>query len=154
MSPLASLVRAYDRMAERGEVPPYGYSQQKIGFVIPLNADGTVAHDPIDLREGEVKKKAARLVGVPQPTKRTSGVEPNFLWDKTAYVLGVTAGEGTRTSREHEAFVVRHREWLASSPDEGLQALLRFLDRWTPDQFGPCGWKEDISRVTSSLSCF
>ena len=37
MSALASLVRAYDRMAARGEVPAYGYSQEKIGFVIPLN---------------------------------------------------------------------------------------------------------------------
>ena len=41
-------------MAARGEVPAYGYSQEKIGFVIPLNPDGTVQfgdqivvrHDP------------------------------------------------------------------------------------------------------------
>src|SRR4051812_39361036 len=105
MSALASLVRAYERMAERGEVPPFGYSQEKIGFVVPLYPDGTVAHQPIDLREGQGKKKVARLMAVPQPAKRTSGVEPNFLWDKTAYVLGVTAGEGKRTSREHDVFV-------------------------------------------------
>jgi CRISPR-associated protein Csd1 len=144
MSALASLVRAYDRMAERGEVPPYGYSQEKISFVIPLNSDGTVAHAPIDLRQGEGKKKSARLMAVPQPTKRTSGVEPNFLWDKSAYVLGVTAGEGKRTSREHEAFVGRHRELLASSSDEGLQALLRFLDKWSADRFARLDWPEDM----------
>ncbi|MDO8399354.1 MAG: type I-C CRISPR-associated protein Cas8c/Csd1 [Bradyrhizobium sp.] len=144
MSALASLVRAYDRMAERGEVPPYGYSQEKIGFLIPLNLDGSVAHAPIDLREAEGKKKVARLVAVPQPTKRTFGIEPNFLWDKSAYVLGVTAGEGKRTSREHEAFVARHRECLVSSPDEALQALWRFLDTWTPDQFAGLGWPDDM----------
>jgi CRISPR-associated protein Csd1 len=144
MSALASLVRAYDRMAERGEVPAYGYSQEKISFVIPLNPDGTVAHAPIDLREGEGKKKTARLMAVPQPTKRTSGVEPNFLWDKTAYALGITAGEGKRTSREHDAFIIRHREWLASSSDEGLQAILRFLDRWNADQFAGLGWPDDM----------
>jgi CRISPR-associated protein Csd1 len=129
MSPLASLVRAYDRMAARGEVPAYGYSQEKISFLIPLNPDGTVAHQPIDLRQGEGKKKIARLIAVPQPTKRTSGIEPNFLWDKSAYVLGVTAGDGKRTSREHEAFISMHREWLASSSDEGLQTILRFLNK-------------------------
>jgi CRISPR-associated protein Csd1 len=144
MSALASLVRAYDRMAERGEVPPFGYSQEKIGFVVSLYPDGTIAHLPIDLREGQGKKKTPRLMAVPQPAKRTSGVEPNFLWDKTAYVLGVTAGEGKRTSREHEAFVVRHRDWLASSSDEGLQALLRFLDSWNADQFAGLGWPEDM----------
>ena len=104
MSALASLVRAYDRMAARGEMPAYGYSQEKISFVIPLNPDGSVAHAPIDLRRTEGKRKTARLMAVPQPSKRTSGIEPNFLWDKSAYVLGVTAGEGKRTSLEHEAF--------------------------------------------------
>ena len=144
MSPLASLVRAYDRMAAHGKVPAYGYSQERIGFLIPLNPDGTVAHQPIDLRQGEGKKKTAPLRAVPQPTKRTSGVKPNFLWDKTAYVLGVTAAEGKRTSREHEAFVVAHREWLSFSSDEGLQAILRFLDKWSADQLTRLGWPEDM----------
>jgi CRISPR-associated protein Csd1 len=144
MSALASLVRAYDRMAVRGEVPAYGYSQEKIGFLISLNPDGTVAHDPIDLRQGEGKKKTARLMAVPQPTKRTSGVAPNFLWDKTAYALGVTAGEGKRTSLEHETYVASHREWLASSRDVGLQALSRFLESWTPEQFVQLGWPEEM----------
>jgi CRISPR-associated protein Csd1 len=144
MSALASLVNAYDRMAARGDVPPFGYSREKIGFLIPLNPDGTVAHGPIDLRQGEGKKKTGRLMAVPQPAKRTSGIAPNFLWDKTAYVLGVTAAEGKRTSREHEAFVSNHRDWLASSNDEGLQALLRFLENWVDDQFVQPGWPEDM----------
>ena len=144
MSALASLVRAYDRMATRGEIPPYGYSKEKISFVIPLNPDGSVAHAPIDLRRTEGKRKTASLMAVPQPSKRTSGIEPNFLWDKSAYVLGVTAGEGKRTSLEHEAFIVRHREKLASATDDGLQALLRFLDGWSADQFIRLGWPEDM----------
>ena len=67
-------------------------------------------------------------MSVPQAVKRTSGVAPNFLWDKTAYVLGVTAGEGKRTAEEHAAFVKRHREALGGNDDPGLRALLRFLD--------------------------
>ncbi|MFT3938141.1 type I-C CRISPR-associated protein Cas8c/Csd1 [Rhodopseudomonas sp.] len=144
MSALAALVRAYDRMAQRGEVPPFGYSQQNIAFVIPLNADGTVAGAPIDLRLGEGRKKTAKQLAVPQPTKRTSGIAPNFLWDKTAYVLGITAGEGKRTAQEHQAFRDQHRTWLAGSTDEGLQALLGFLDAWTPERFTEWGWSDDI----------
>ncbi len=144
MSSLASLVRAYDRMAARKEVPAYGYSQEKISFVISLNPDGTAAHLPFDLRQGEGKKKTARLMAVPQPAKRTSGIASNFLWDKTAYVLGVTASEGKRTAREHKAFVKDHRAWLASSEDEGLQAFLHFLENWTPEQFAELGWPEEM----------
>ena len=74
-------------------------------------------------------------MAVPQPSKRTSGIEPNFRWDKSAYVLGVTAGEGKRTSLEHEAFVGRHRERLVGRPMADFKAVLRFLDGWSADQF-------------------
>ena len=78
MSALASLVRAYDRMATRGEIPPYGYSKEKIGFVIPLNPDGSVAHAPIDLRRTEGKRKTASLMAVPQPSNEPRASNPTF----------------------------------------------------------------------------
>jgi CRISPR-associated protein Csd1 len=143
MSALASLVRAYERMADRGEVPPFGYSQEKIGFLIPLGDDGT-PHQPIDVRDGEGKKRTPRPMAVPQPVKRTSGIAPNFLWDKTAYALGVTAAEGKRTATEHAEFVGRHEEWLAGSDDPGLAAFLAFLRNWTPEDFARLGWPDDM----------
>lgn len=131
MSVLSSLVRAYDRLPD---APPFGYSKEKIAGVVSLNPDGSVAglHD---LRGGSGKRQTSAILTVPQAVKRASGIDPNFLWDKTAYSLGVTAGEGKRTAEEHAVFVERHREWLAGTEDEGLVAFLRFLDRWTPDQF-------------------
>lgn len=144
MSILASLARLYDRLAAQGTAPAFGYSQQNIGFLISLNPDGSPVGEPSDLREGEGRKRTARVMAVPQPSKRTSGIAPNFLWDKTAYVLGVTALEGKRTAQEHQAFVDRHREWLAGSDDEGLLALLRFLDFWTPEKFAELGWAEEM----------
>jgi CRISPR-associated protein Csd1 len=144
MSALASLVHAYDRLAERGEAPVFGYSVEKIGFLISLNEDGTTAGPPIDLREGEGKKKTPLLIPAPQPTKRTSSIAPNFLWDKTSYVLGVTAGGGKRTAEEHAAFVAKHKELLQDTDDEGLRALLRFLESWSPENFTNLGWSEDI----------
>jgi len=145
MSPLASLVRAYDRMAERGEVPPYGYSQEKIGFVIPLNPDGSVAHAPIDLRLGEGKKKTAPLMAVPASFKRP-GVTPRsfFLWDNSAFALGVTASEGKDAYTRWQAFRERHLRDLLATQDEGLQALLNFIGSWTPEHFSEFGWPEDM----------
>ncbi len=144
MSALASLVHAYERLARRGEAPAFGYSVEKIGFLISLDEDGAPARPPIDLREGDGKKKIPRLMQAPQPAKRTSGVAPNFLWDKTSYVLGVTAGEGKRTSEEHAAFVARHKELLQDSNDEGLRALFRFLNSWRPENFATFGWSEEL----------
>ena len=144
MSALASLVRAYDRLATQGEVPAFGYSQEKIGFLISLNADGTPAGQPIDLREADGKKYVAKMMAVPQPIKRTSGISPNFLWDKTAYVLGVTVAEGKRTAEEHAAFIARHRDLLTGTNDEGLGALLKFIETWTPEDFVRLGWPDEM----------
>ncbi|MES2666338.1 MAG: type I-C CRISPR-associated protein Cas8c/Csd1 [Pseudomonadota bacterium] len=137
MSLLTSLARAYDRLPD---APPYGFSTEKIGFAISLGEDGSAT--VIDLR-GEDKKRPPRMMMVPQAVKRAAGIAPNFLWDKTAYVLGLTAGEGKRTMQEHQAFKDRHAEWLAGTDDPGLLAFLRFLERWTPDQALP-GWTEDL----------
>jgi len=144
MSILESLNRAYERLAERGEAPPYGFSSEKIGFAISLNDDGSPAGPPIDLRQGTGKKLVAPLRAVPQPSKRTSGVAPNFLWDKSSYVLGVTAGEGKRLVEEHAAFVERHEKILANSGDAGLRALVAFLKNWVPENFETLGWPEEI----------
>ncbi|HTO67449.1 MAG TPA: type I-C CRISPR-associated protein Cas8c/Csd1 [Bradyrhizobium sp.] len=142
MSALAALARAYERMAARDEVPVFGYSFQKIGCLINLNADGSVVGMPTDLRSSEGNRRIAPSMVVPQPAKRTSGIAPNFLWDKSAYVLGVTAGEGRRTAVEHKAFVKRHRDWLRGTSDEGLVALLHFLEAWVPERFAEWRWPE------------
>ncbi|MDF3856370.1 type I-C CRISPR-associated protein Cas8c/Csd1 [Paracoccus pantotrophus] len=139
MSMLASLVRAYDRLPD---APPFGYSTEKIGFCVLLNADGSVASVE-DLR-GDDRKRSPRMLLVPQAVKRTAGIAPNFLWDKSAYVLGVTAGEGKRTAEEHAAFRARHAEWLAEADDPGLRAFLRFLDCWSPDALAPPLWPDEM----------
>lgn len=140
MTILSSLAKAYDRIPN---APPYGYSSEKIGVVVGLNEDGSVA-SVTDWREGEGKKARPRAMLVPQPVKRTAGIAPNFLWDKTSYVLGVTAGEGRRTADEHLAFVDRHVEEIGDSDDPGLRAFTLFLKNWSPDQFEESPWQEDM----------
>lgn len=140
MSILASLVRAYDRLPD---APPYGYSSEKVGFLVSLNGDGSVAH-VIDLRSDSGKKRLPLMMQVPQPVKRTAGIKPNYLWDKTAYVLGVTAGEGKRTADEHADFKACHAVWLANTNDVGLLALVGFLKNWTPDAFVAPLWPDDM----------
>ncbi|OCW58398.1 type I-C CRISPR-associated protein Cas8c/Csd1 [Hoeflea olei] len=140
MSILASLAKAYERLPD---APPFGFSSEKIGVIIGLNEDGSVANVS-DWRDGEGRKKRPRPMLVPQPVKRTAGIAPNTLWDKTSYVLGVTAGEGKRTAEEHAAFVDRHLGLLEAETDPGLLALRRFLEKWTPDQFVPPLWDDDL----------
>ena len=145
MSALASLVRAYDRLFERGKVPAFGYSVEKVGFLIPLNDDGSLAGPPIDLREGEGKKRSPRLMQVPASFKR-SGTTPRsfFLWDNTAFALGVSAEDKKAGPERLEAFRELHRGALVDTDDPGLKALLRFIESWSPSDFARLGWPEDM----------
>ena len=145
MTVLASLARAYERLADRQEVPVIGYSSELIGFLIALAGDGLPAGAPIDLRLGEGRKRVARKMAVPASFKRP-GTTPRafFLWDNTAFALGVTASEGKDAAARLAAFKARHRQELAGSTDAGLLALLRFVEGWTPDQFASLGWPGEM----------
>lgn len=134
MTILQVLNSYYDRMAARGEAEPPGYSREKISYAILLTPDGAVAAVS-DIRDTTGKKPVPIMMNVPAGMKRTVGIASNKLWDKTAYVLGVTAGEGKRTAQEHEAFKATHAALLANTDDEGLLALRRFLENWMPTQF-------------------
>ncbi len=140
MSVLASLLRAYDRLPD---APPYGFSSEKIGFLISLDEDGTVAH-VVDLRAREGKRRDPRVVSVPASFKRP-GTTPRsfFLWDNSAFVLGVSADERKGEAR-HLAFRQLHLKNLADTKDEGLLALHRFVEDWQPDNFRRLGWPEDM----------
>ena len=65
------------------------------------------------------------------------------FWDKTSYVLGVSA-TSKRADKEHGAFKALHREHLAGAQDAGLKALLGFLDAWTPQQFEAPHFNQDM----------
>lgn len=145
MSALASLVRAYDRLATRSEVPAFGYSQEKIGFLISLNDDGTPAGPPIDLREIAGTKRLPRMMAVPAAFKRPGSTPRSFfLWDNTAFALGVSRDEKKSGGTRLSAFRERHNRELIGSNDKGLVAFLAFVNSWQPDDFVRLGWPEEM----------
>ncbi|ROV56211.1 type I-C CRISPR-associated protein Cas8c/Csd1 [Neisseria chenwenguii] len=145
---LHSLARYYTRLsaeqdnAGNPKVPAYGFSEEKIGYVVVLNSDGLVVDVVPHLTDD--KKPQPRLMAVPRPEKRTSGVKSNFLWDKTAYALGVESNKDKAAAKTEpfvpsektfSAFKTLHEEKLKDSEDAGLQALYRFLLHWQPEKF-------------------
>lgn len=141
---LQALADYYQRLLERREegLAPFGYSPEKISCEILLAADGRVVQVN-DIRDTTGKKPVPQVMNVPQPEKRTVGIKSNFLWDKTSYVLGVSA-TSKRADKEHEAFKALHREHLAGTQDAGLKALLAFLEAWTPEHFVAPHFHEDM----------
>jgi CRISPR-associated protein Csd1 len=147
---LSSLSDLYHRLLANPDpvsglprVPPYGFTDENISFCLVLSSKGELV-DVADLRKTQDKKTVAKRLSVPRPEKRTSGVKPNFLWDKTAYVLGIEGNKDKKAAKEtpclpaektHESFKHYHLEKLKNESDAGLQALRTFLKNWQPEQF-------------------
>lgn len=143
---LQALTRYYQQLIENQEggdgIAPYGYSPEKISYEILLGADGRVVQVN-DIRNTSGKKPYPGILDVPQPEKRASGIKPNFLWDKTSYVLGVSASS-KRADKEHAAFKSLHEQILVGESDPGLTAFLAFLKSWSVDQFQAPQFSDDM----------
>jgi CRISPR-associated protein Csd1 len=145
MTILQSLARRYDRLAAANEVPIPGFAPSQIAFTLVLDRDGHYVATQ-DERTGEGKRLRPRTVPAPAAPKRTVGIASGAFWDKTSYVLGRTAADGTATPakqakdaerliKEHAEFLTRHEKLLSSTNDIGCAVLLAFLRQWTPDRY-------------------
>ncbi|WP_027443944.1 type I-C CRISPR-associated protein Cas8c/Csd1 [Erythrobacter cryptus] len=144
MTILQALERYYHRLP--GVAEP-GWALVKFGWCIVLDRGGSPV-DLEDLRDLLGKKPKPKDYLVPwsdKVAKRTSGIVTNLFVDKTAYVLGRTAGDGERTAQEHAAFVEMHLRVLTEQHDEGLVALRRFIENWQPE------WLENLPRFTPEI---
>lgn len=132
---LTALNDYYERLAARERVPQPGFSTENVTFALVFSAQGQPLQID-DLRIPDDRNKArARALFVPVDKRRTSGIHAYALWDKTAYALGVTAGEGKRLEDEHAAFNERQRGLFGASDDRELWAFLALLNAWRSEMF-------------------
>lgn len=127
---LQALGEYYQRCTADSDVgiAPFGFSLERIGFVLAVDAHGTLVQVE-DVREVKGSKKIAAQRLLPQAVKRSSGIAANLLWDNAEYVLGLEAkGKAERTAKQHQAFVARiTNELIPACDDVGLQAVATWL---------------------------
>lgn len=144
MSILASLNKAYDRLAKSNKVPTYGFATQNIHACIVLNNDGSVSGPPALWNKDDRGKNSSRMMQVPYFGGRSGKKPPPyFLWDNTAYVLGVTLKDFDPTQR-HDEFKKLHLSNLENCEDEGLAAIYKFLSSWKPEKFYEIGFNDEL----------
>jgi len=135
---LQSLDRYYYRLLSeedgsgKPKVPRYGYSDEYISCILVLNASGQIL-DYIPHLTSDKNPQPKRMF-VPQSFKRTSGLRPFFLWDKTDYVLGIDKDRKIK-DKNFKIFRDSHLPLLKNEKNIGLQALCKFLQNWQPKDF-------------------
>ena len=94
--------------------------------------------DPLYQQEGA--KAIPRLVPVYKHFEERSGalVKPNVLWDNSGYLLGLSGKKKMKLeSRKFVKTKQDHHQIFDEIQDTGLQAVLRFFDKWSPEEEHP-----------------
>lgn len=134
---LQALTRYYDDLLARGEIAASGWAPARISYALCLSTAGELEQVIPIMQEVEVGKKTVlrpQEMQLPAAVKRTVGIASNFLWDNSAYLLGVDQKGKPKRSREcFEAAAALHRAVLDGVESPAAKAILYFFDTWQPD---------------------
>jgi len=136
---LNALYDYYNRrlLDESQSIPQFGFGTIKIHFVILLDKEGNLLNIN-DLRVIKQDKYFPKEIIGPEAVIRSSGINPNFLWDNSGYVLGFTKDKEENiilTQNKFEAFKELHNSIGKTTNDEGLKAAIKFLNSWDPANY-------------------
>lgn len=133
---LQALTRLYEDLEARGEISRSGWGPAKISYALCIGEDGTLEQVIPQLEEQKAGKKTAwrpKGMNLPAAVKRTVGIDPNFLWDNSSYLLGIDSkGKPERTLQCFQACRELHHKILDGVDSPAAAAILCFFDRWEP----------------------
>ncbi|MFN3715249.1 MAG: type I-C CRISPR-associated protein Cas8c/Csd1 [Thiobacillus sp.] len=147
-------------------LPAFGLENKEIPFILEIDAAGRLLNIA-DTRSNEGKKKIGQRFLVPQGVKKTSGVAANLLWDNAEYVLGIPDAKKLEKSRADNkdveyldrllAMRQKFREEITALPDtvqadDGIRAVLAFLDDLTPETLTGFAALPDIEATNPVVS--
>jgi CRISPR-associated protein Csd1 len=142
---LQRLAEHYDRIVAPGHeeaIPAPGFSRQKISFCVVLEPDGR-----LNSLQSLLQPAGKRLVALPmnvlgQGKPSGQGINPCFLWDNAAYMLGWSSDpdpeeaqkKAARAALGFEAFRKRHLQAEAEIAHPSFTAVCAFLRAWSPER--------------------
>ena len=131
---LQALTKLYEDLAEQGKIAREGWSTVKISYLLEIDEDGTLLGIVPQFKE-VVSGKKTQFVPMdkilPAAVKRNANIKPNFLWDNSKYILGISGKDTPERIREcFEACKGLHHELLDGMNTAAARAILNFFDGW------------------------
>lgn len=144
---LQALTRYYEDLLSRGEIAAPGWAPAKISLALYINENGELTQIVPTMVEGTKGKKTVmqpQLMVLPAAVKRTVSIASNFLWDNSAYLLGIDQKGKPERSRECFAAAAKHsRCWIASIRPMPAQY-------WLSSTLGNRNARQSIRRLSGS----
>ncbi|MDD6051990.1 MAG: type I-C CRISPR-associated protein Cas8c/Csd1 [Clostridiales bacterium] len=135
---LQALASYYDQLAQQGRLERPGWLSVKVSYALRLNEEGQLMA-VMDVREekeqGKKKVMTPKSMTVPEPLKRTVGIQSNFLFDNAAYMLGIDSkGKPERSIQCFQACAALHQKLLHDVDEPFAKAILAFFQHWEPQK--------------------
>ena len=134
---LQALPRYYEDLLSRGEIAAPGWSPAKISYALCLNGAGDLEQVIPTMEEVTKGKKTVlqpQTFSLPAAVKRTVGIDANFLWDNSSYLLGVDQKGKPERSRDCFAAAAQKHHAVLDGVDSPIaRAILTFFDTWQPE---------------------
>ena len=109
----------------------------KISLALYINENGELTQIVPTMDEVSKGKKTVfqpQLITLPAAVKRTVSIAANFLWDNSAYLLGIDQkGDPERSLKCFAAAAKLHHAVLDSVDSPNGRAILAFFDTWKPE---------------------
>jgi CRISPR-associated protein Csd1 len=134
---IQALVDHYDRLEKdpESDIASLGYSYQQVSFEIVLSPDGS-SYEIHDIRKMNGKQSRPSRVIVLGQSKRSSALNPYFLWDNPQYTLGYKLDD-PKPERSRKAciqFRDQHLKYQSEIDSVEYDAVCRFLQDWNIDR--------------------
>lgn len=137
---LQALNRYYDILLEDldTQVAAFGYSTVGVSFALDISGDGELLNVlPLfdQVERGKKMVEVPRTMIVPAQVKRAVNIAPNFLWDNTVYVLGISDQDEVKPKYSQErfkAFCQWNSNLLSGIDDDAARAVIAFVQKHNP----------------------
>jgi len=137
---LQALYNYYQILCEDPEVEisEPGYSNAPVSYALNLSAQGELLDIVplfVPVQQGKKTVDKPRRMNVPEQVKRSVNVAANYLWDNSAYVLGLTekeAKDSDYAQKRFEAFKQLNIEILSRAKTPLAEAVITFLQNHDP----------------------
>jgi len=134
---LQALTKYYNSLHDEGKAPDYGFAYEKPSYLISIDVFGKLINITTLKEDRMINKKTVKTAPqreVPMPVVRSSNVNPQFLYDKSAYFFG--ASQKSATKRDKKCFAEsksHHHKVLDGCDSPVAKAILSFFDNWEYD---------------------
>jgi CRISPR-associated protein Csd1 len=137
---LTELYNLYGRQQSDGDPMPSMYGKVKIRWLIPINADGSLRGQFIDLK-GATKAEQRGQQYIMPDLVRAAGIKPKLLADNGEYVLGLQkeGADAKKVAERHRQFKELLQRCADATQEPSVKAILGFYAQWNPEGFAQEG---------------